>query len=171
MTEPTEHIVIGQGNGDIWPRVVADHPQQRTRLVDMLLRDPDYQGVYARVHASVHFYVQNTGKTADRWLTVGFYATFGAALFVDETTPDGTDWCWAALRPTPIGDPPPIYYDQAAGTLFPPQCVMPLSELRDMVLAWVRTAQRPASVDWMPINGLSWELTEDGRVHVPGPAH
>lgn len=163
----TEHVVIGQGNGDIWPRVVADHPHQRTKLVDMLLRDPGYQGVHARAHASVHFYVRNhddTSEAADRWLTIGFYAKFGGALFIDETTPEGADWCWAALRPTPIEDPPPIYFDQAADTLFPPRCVMPLSELRDVVLEWVRTGRRPASVEWLPINALAWELTEDGRV-------
>lgn len=73
--------------------------------------------------------------------------------------------------PNPIENPPPIYYDQPAGTLFPPQCVMPLSELRDVVLEWVRTGRRPVSVGWLPINGLVWELTEDGRVRVPDPAH
>jgi Immunity protein Imm1 len=168
MTGPTEHVVIGQGNGDIWPRVVADHPHQRTKLVDLLLYDPGYEGVHARVHASVNFYVRSrtddTSDAAERWLTVGFYAKFGAALFVDETTPDGADWCWAVLRPNPIEDPPPIYYDQPAGTLFPPRCVMPLSELRDVILEWVRTGQRPTSVEWLPINGLVWELTEEGQV-------
>ncbi|OLF11451.1 hypothetical protein BLA60_10770 [Actinophytocola xinjiangensis] len=172
MTESSEHVVVGQGNGDIWPRVVADHPHQRVKLVDLLLRDPGYEGVYARVHASVNFSVRNRrADDTNKWLTVGFYAKFGAALFVDETTPEGSDWCWGALRPTPIEDPPPIYYDQPTGTLFPPRCVMPLGELREVILEWVRTGQRPTSVEWLPINGLAWDLTDDGRVHVPNPAH
>ena len=60
---------------------------------------------------------------------------------------------------------------QAGGTIFPPAFVMPLARLRPVILAWVRTGQRPTAADWLPISALVWELTEDGRVHVPGPAH
>jgi hypothetical protein len=47
---------------------------------------------------------------------------------------------------------------------------MPLARLRTVILEWVRTGQRPTSMDWIPINALVWELTGNGRVHVPNPA-
>jgi hypothetical protein len=90
---------------------------------------------------------------------------------VDETTPHGADWAWAALGPEPLATPPTIYYDPDGVTIFPPATVMPLERVRDVILEWVHTAQRPTSVDWMPINALVWELTEDGGVYVPDSAH
>jgi hypothetical protein len=90
---------------------------------------------------------------------------------VDETTPAGADWAWAAVRPGPLTTPPTIYYDPDGVTIFPPAAVMPLTRLRSVILEWADTAQRPASVDWVPINGLVWELTDDGRTRVPDPTH
>ncbi|SDD72444.1 Imm1 family immunity protein [Actinokineospora iranica] len=166
----TDHIVTGHGGYSADPFIVATHEAQRRALVDAMLRDPGLDGVDARNHSTAFFYVADRpmwivdGPPVRRWLRVGFYYKFGGAVFVDETVPDGADWSWAALRPNPIEDPPPIYYDQETDTWFPPASVMPLRELHDVVLEWVDTGKRPTSVDWMPINRTAWSLDGNGQI-------
>jgi hypothetical protein len=157
----TDHVVVGKRSGYASAEVVARTPHQRRDLVDMLVL-PDQEQTEA------WFGIQGQPK---RWMRAGYAGTFGAALFVDETTPHGADWAWAALAPEPLATPPTIYYDPDGVTIFPLATVMPLERVHDVILEWVHTAQRPTSVDWMPINALVWELTDDGRVHVPDPAH
>jgi hypothetical protein len=148
-------VVNASHNGMAYPVITARHINQTGWLVDALLRE---QG-----HTETWFGIEGQPK---RWMRTGYHGEFGAALFVDETAaPNG--WAWATMNPEPMTEPTTIYYDQAAETIFPPMCVLPLTRLRDVILEWVRTGERPTSVDWMPINGLVWELTEDGGVFVP----
>lgn len=153
----SEHVVIGKRAGYTSPEVVSRTHHQRRDQVDLLLL-PSYD------QTEVWFGIEGQPK---RWMRVGYAGNYGAALFVDETTPTGADWAWAALSPEPQTEPPTIYYDPDGVTIFPPATVMPLNRLRDVILEWVNTAKRPTSVDWLAVNGLVWELTEDGGVHVP----
>lgn len=153
----SDHVVIGRQSGYRSPEVVSRSPHQRRDQVDLLVRAGLEQ-------TEVWFGIEGQPK---RWMRVGYAGGYGAALFVDETTPAGTDWAWAAVSPELQTEPPTIYYDPDGVTIFPPTTVMPLNRLRDVILEWVTTAKRPTSVDWMPVNGLVWDLTEDGGVHVP----
>ncbi|GAB3443631.1 hypothetical protein GCM10027436_30790 [Actinophytocola sediminis] len=154
-----QFVVNANHNGMAYPVITARHVNQTAWLVDILLRE---QGA-----TETWFTIEGQPK---RWLRTGYHGEYGAALFVDEAAaPD--DWAWSALNPEPLTDPPAIYYDQDGETIFPPVCVLPLTRLRAVILEWVRTGQRPTSVDWMPINGLMWELAEDGRARVPDSAH
>ena len=151
-------VVHANHNGMAYPVVTARHVNQTAWLVDAMLREKDPTETW--------FTIEGRPK---RWMRTGYDGEYGAALFVDETNaPD--DWAWAALNPEPLAEPPAIYYDEAGGTIFPPTCVLPLTRLRTVIVEWVRTGERPASSDWLPINALVWELTEDGRVQVPDPA-
>jgi hypothetical protein len=148
-------VVNANHNGMAYPIITARHINQTAWLVDTLLGEHG--------HTETWFTIEGQPK---RWMRTGYHGEYGAALFVDETAaPD--DWAWAALNPEPLHEPPTIYYDQPGGTIFPPASVVPLVRLRTVILEWVRTGQRPTSVDWMPVNGLVWELTQDGGVHVP----
>lgn len=100
-------------------------------------------------------------------MRVGFHEGHGGAFFGDETTSGERDWAWVALASEPMDDAPVVYFDQSAGTVFPPQTVMPLDQLRAVVLEWVTTGRRPSSVRWLPINSLVWRLTDDGQLDVP----
>ncbi|MGQ0840905.1 Imm1 family immunity protein [Actinokineospora sp.] len=148
-------VVNANHNGLAYPIITARHINQTAWLVDALLRE--------HAHTETWFTIEGQPR---RWMRTGYHGTYGAALFVDETAAPN-DWAWAALNPEPITGPPTIYYDQPAETIFPSACVLPLGLLREVILEWVQTGDRPISVDWIPVNGLSWELTEDGGVHVP----
>lgn len=161
----TEHIVTGHHNGSVYPFVVATMPQQYWILLDDLLRSPHAD--YPTVHASTFFYVTDEpvrdGHWPAPWMRVGFHEGFGGALFADHTLSDGEDWCWVALAAEPMSHPPTVYYDQDGDVAFPPRTVMPMEQLRAVVLEWVETGERPGSVEWMPINALVWRLDKDGR--------
>lgn len=151
-------VVNANHNGMAYPVITARHVNQTAWLVDALLREQGPTETWYTIEGQ-----------PQRWMRTGYHGDHGAALFVDETAAPG-DWAWAALNPEPLTEPPTIYYDQPGGTTFPPACVMSLARLRAVILEWVRTGNRPTSVAWLPINALVWELTEDGRVHVPDPA-
>jgi hypothetical protein len=156
----TDQLVVNANhNGMAYPVITARHVNQTAWMVDALLRE---QGP-----TETWFTIEGQPK---RWLRIGYHGEHGAALFVDETAA-ANDWAWAALNPEPLAEPPAIYYDLDGGTVFPPACVMPMARLRSVILAWVRTGQRPTAVGWLPINALVWELAEDGNVHVPNPAY
>ncbi|HVV20115.1 MAG TPA: Imm1 family immunity protein [Pseudonocardiaceae bacterium] len=137
-----------------------------------LLQDPFPD--YPQVHASSFFYVTDEpirrGQWPRRWMRVGFHDGFGGALFVDQTVPDRGDWSWAALAAEPMADAPTVYFDQDGDVAFPPGAVMPVDQLRAVVLEWVETGERPRSVEWTPINALVWRLDESGRVVVRSAA-
>ena len=148
-------VVNANHNGMAYPVITARQVNQTAWLVDALLRE---QGP-----TETWFTIEGQPK---QWMRTGYHGEHGAALFVDETgAPD--DWAWAAVNPDPLTDPPTIYYDQAGGTVFPSVSVMPLQRLRVVILEWVRTGRRPATMDWLPINALVWTLTVDGHVRVP----
>ncbi|MGB3445051.1 MAG: Imm1 family immunity protein [Actinophytocola sp.] len=152
-------VVNANHNGMAYPVVTARHVNQTAWLVDALLCEQGPTETWFTIEGQ-----------PTRWMRTGYHGEYGAALFVDETVAP-YDWSWAALNPEPLTDPPTIYYDRDGETIFPSACVMPLARLRAVILEWVRVGQRPTSVDWMPINALAWEPTDDGRVHVPNPAH
>lgn len=163
------HIVSGHHNGSASPFVVAaDHPQQYTMLVTMLLQHPHSN---SQQHARTSFYVTDrpvyeytSNDWPQRWLRVGFHNGYGGVFFGDETTADGEDWAWLALAAEPLAEAPLVYFDQDGDVVFPPRAVMPLDEVRAVVLEWVRTGDRPRSVDWLTINSLVWHLTDNGQV-------
>lgn len=170
----TDHVVSGHGNGHVCPYVVAITPHQRQVLVDTLLTHPAGVLSDSRLHHSAYFYIGDQpvydsapGEIAAAWLRIGTYDGFGGAFFCDQSGPVGQDWAWVALAAEPRQDIPTVYFDQDVETAFPPQTVMPLDQLRAVVLEWVETGQQPRSVRWMPINGLVWRVTEDGRAVVP----
>ncbi|MGH3625350.1 MAG: Imm1 family immunity protein [Sciscionella sp.] len=143
--------------------------------MDTLLSTPAAVLSDPRLHYSAYFYVGDKpayddtalGKIADAWLRVGVYQSHGGVFFCDQSGRAGQDWAWAALAPEPRQDTPTVYFDQDAETTFPPQAVMPLNQLRAVVLEWLETGEQPRSVQWMPINGLVWRVTEDGQAIVP----
>ncbi|MGQ0838046.1 Imm1 family immunity protein [Actinokineospora sp.] len=159
---------LGSGIGD--PYIVAVEPEQRDRLVRLALRDSDHGGIAARNHLRAQFYVDDRpllpGErlSTRRWMEVGYFAKFGAALFIDETTPEGADWAWIAVPQRRIADLPGVYYDQDSQTQFPPRCVMPIDELREVVVEWVRAGERPTSVDWLVVNNFRWKLDGAGDI-------
>src|SRR6266545_7532910 len=126
----TDHVVTAHGGAVAFPLIVAVERVQRARLVDLALQDPGYTGVSARQHASAIFYVWDRpvgiGQGSPRrFLQVGIFAKFGAALFYDDPRRPGDhapaieDSVWIACRPDPIADPPMVYFDQPSGTQFP----------------------------------------------------
>ncbi len=69
-----------------------------------------------------------------------------------------------ALPTKPTADAPTVYFDQPSKIQFPPRCVMPVNELRAIVLEFVSADSRPASVEWLPVNDLRWELDDGGDI-------
>ncbi|MGH3622844.1 MAG: Imm1 family immunity protein [Sciscionella sp.] len=152
--------------------MVAADPGRYGMLVRMLLQHP-YPG-YPDVHVRTSFYVTDqpvldftNNEWPRRWLRVGFHDGYGGVFFGDETTADDEDWAWLALASEPLTEAPLVYFDQDGEVAFPPGAVMPLDEVQAVVLEWVRTSERPRSVDWLTINTLVWHLTNDGQVDVP----
>jgi hypothetical protein len=171
----SSQVVTARGGRIGSPYIVALEPEQREPLVQLALNDPGYTGIAARTHFLTNFYVWDrpVGMGAGapgRGLQVGYFARFGGALFYDDPRPLGDnsptteDWAWLALRPRPLADVPAVYFDQESGTAFPPRCVMPLDELRELVLDFVNTGERPRSVDWLTVNDLHWKLDAMGEI-------
>jgi hypothetical protein len=48
--------------------------------------------------------------------------------------PSNTDWAWIALNLAPLADAPSIFYDIPTPVIFPPVAVMPLDDLREVIL-------------------------------------
>jgi hypothetical protein len=176
----TDHVVTAHGATISHPYIIATERSQRAMLVDLALSDPGRTGVAARTHARATFYVWDRpvgiGQGAPRrFLQVGFFARFGAALFYHDPRPPTDlqsvtteDSVWIALRPEPMADVPMVYFDQESGTQFPPAAVMPLDELRELVLEWCNSSEWPSSVPWLTVNSLSWTLTDHGDIAAPG---
>ena len=137
----TAHIVTGHRNGSVYPFVVADQPTRYGTLVDDLLRPAHPGDPY--VHDSVLFYVADQPVMGDpwpdRWVRTGAHDGFGGVLFADQTVPRGEDWCWVALAAEPLSDAPTVYYDDQGDVAFPPRAVMPVEQVRSVVLEWVET--------------------------------
>ena len=165
-----DFVLTAHGGYTVDPFVVAMDRHQRRALLDMMLRDPGFEGVAARSHSTARFYVSDRpvgvvdGPQVERYLRVGFYHNFGGVYFADNSAAEGADWSWVALRSTPMENPPPIYYDQDTETLFPPAAVMPLDEVREIIQEWASTGERPTHVEWLPINRTTWGLTADGDI-------
>lgn len=164
----TEHIVTGHRNGSVFPYVVATGPDKAWTVVNELLRSAFRDSPYD--HDSVSFYVADRPvlgrQYPDRWLRIGFHEGFGGALFYDGSRLEGEDWSWAALAAQPLPHPPTIYFDTQGGVIFPPRTVMPMEQLRAVVLEWVETGEQPTSVEWLTLNDLVWRLDKDGNVVV-----
>ncbi len=47
---------------------------------------------------------------------------------------------------------------------FPPRMVMTIDMVREVVLEWVETGQRPTSVEWVPMNDYQWKLAGLGAI-------
>jgi len=163
-----DRVVTGVREGNAHPRIVAVNDLQRRGLVDILLTEPG--------PAQTWFFVSDrvvdgqADKWPERWMRTGHHDGYGAALFYDEhPEPDNGEHIWLAHGRQPLVYPPTIYYDPQTPVIFPPRTVMPVSELRTVVLDWLDTGERPCSVEWTVINGLVWELTPEGDAVVWQP--
>jgi hypothetical protein len=67
---------------------------------------------------------------------------WGAAYYREENSP------WIARNPRPAAEAPALMFDSEAGTDFPPDAVFSLDHIRAAVLEYLRTGQRPRSVQW-----------------------
>jgi hypothetical protein len=67
---------------------------------------------------------------------------WGAAYYRHENSP------WIARNPHPATDAPALMFDSEAGTDFPTDAVFPLDQIRAAVQEYLRTGQRPRSVQW-----------------------
>ena len=94
----------------------------------------------------------------------GPFGRFGGVFFSDETVSEGEDWAWLALRPEPFPDPPFVYFDQEAQVQFPSKTIMPVSELREVVVEWANTGERPTCVPWLTVNAPIWTLDGAGDI-------
>lgn len=164
-----DHVVTARGDRISSPYLVAADPAQRDHLVTFALHDPGHTGAQANTHFNTSVYVWDRSAgmgngVPKRWLQVGFYARFGGAVYFDETQPEGEDWAWIALPDKPTADAPPVYFTQETGVQFPPRAVMPLSELREIVVEWVEIGRRPSSVEWLAVNDYRWELDGAGDI-------
>lgn len=151
------------------PYIVATSPAQHDALVTLGLHDPGYTGPEAATHFNTNFYVwdrpvgmgNGTPKTK---LQVGYFARFGGAAFFDESQPQGDDWAWIALPAEPMEDAPLVYFNQEDDVVFPARAVMPLDELRELVVEWVETGRRPGSIEWQAVNDYRWKLDGLGGI-------
>jgi hypothetical protein len=161
-----DRVVTARGDRIAYPYVVATEPAQRRVLVDLALRDPGYTGPSANTHFNVYFYLwdrpvgMGLGDPPRRWVQIGFFARFAGLLYVDDTDAASEDWAWIAVRRQPIVDPPTVYYDQESRTSFPPRSIMTVEEVRDVLLEWFDSGERPGSVRWLTVNDLRWKLDE-----------
>ncbi|MGQ0836976.1 Imm1 family immunity protein [Actinokineospora sp.] len=161
-------MVTARGDRGDSPYIVAIKPTQVEMLVELALREPDATGAATGLHTKINFYVwdrpvgMGLGAPPRRWLQVGFFGRFGGVFFSDETTSEGDDWAWLALRPAPFPDSPFVYFDQEGQVRFPPRAVMPVSELRDVVIEWATTGVRPTCVPWLTVNAPVWQLDGAG---------
>jgi hypothetical protein len=67
---------------------------------------------------------------------------WGAAYLRDQESQ------WIARNPRPAAEAPALLFDAEAGTDFPPDAVFPLDQIRAAVMEYLRTGQRPRSVQW-----------------------
>ena len=160
-----EHVVTAAHDGSFSPRLIAGHVNEHEWLVDALLREDGPTGAWFYVSDRV---VQDDGPFPRRWLRVGYHNGYGAAFFHDDSTAPDEDWAWIALNPEPLADAPSIFYDLPTPVIFPPAAVMPLGRLREVVLEWCATGERPACVKWLAVNDQMWDLDQGGNViHSP----
>ncbi|MGQ0838047.1 Imm1 family immunity protein [Actinokineospora sp.] len=170
-----DHVVTARGSSVVYPHIVAGEPIQREMLVDLALHDPGLSGIYARSHFNTCFYTWDRpvgmGNGAPhQCLQAGYFAKFGGLLFTHDPRDPGDnsatdeDWAWLAVRARPLADVPAVYFDQESGILFPPRCVLPMNELREVVLEFVHTGERPASVEWLTVNDFRWKLDGAGDI-------
>ncbi|SDD92866.1 Imm1 family immunity protein [Actinokineospora iranica] len=164
-----DRLVIGHHNGSVFPHLVADDENEHAWLVDALLREDNPTETWFHVWGGPATFPGPQGKRPRRWLRIGYHGGYGAAFFHDDLTPPGDDWAWIALNPDPLADAPSIFYDLPTPVIFPPVAVLPLDQLRDVILDWCRTGERPAGVRWLAVNSQVWDLDEHGEV-VPDPA-
>jgi hypothetical protein len=166
-----DRVVTARGDRMTSPYIVATDPAQRSALAELGLSDPGLPGPAAGVHFNTNFYVwdrpagMGNGVPSTR-LQVGYFAGFGGAVFFDEAQPDGADWAWIALPRQPMEDPPRVYFNQEDGVVFPRHAVMPLCELRDLVLDWANSGQRPTRVGWLVVNDYRWNIDSAGDLAV-----
>ncbi|HEY0641222.1 MAG TPA: Imm1 family immunity protein [Pseudonocardiaceae bacterium] len=157
----TPWIVTGGHNGLAYPRVIANGRNQTAWLVDALLRESGPTETW--------FFVWDrpvggdTGGHPRRWLRIGYDNGVGAALFHDGGAAPGDDFAWLTVGSSRAAAGP-VYYDRDRPTIFPAGSVLPLGRLRDVILEWVRTGERPTSVEWLPVNSLTWDLTAAGEL-------
>lgn len=165
-----DYTVTALGGSSGGVRLIATRKHELRPLVDLALRDPGYTGVEARTHFNAKFYIDSKplldGDSLTRrvWMEAGYFAKFGGVLFIDETTPEGQDWAWIAHHQDQIEGVPVVYYDEDTETQFPPRMVMTVDMVHDVVLEWLETGERPATVDWVPVNGFRWKLDGLGDI-------
>lgn len=154
----SDHVVTARGRYLAYPYIIATDPHQIDMLADLAMYDPQRTGIAARDHYSMDVYVWDRpvgfGQSfPGRYLRIGYFARFGGAMFADETR-DRQRGLGIALRPAMLYDTPTVYYEMESKTAFPPRCVMPVNELREVVLEWATTGKRPTCVEWLTVNDL-----------------
>ncbi|MDQ3576864.1 MAG: Imm1 family immunity protein, partial [Actinomycetota bacterium] len=155
-------IVTGHHNGSVFPYLVADDENEHEWLVDALLREDDPAETWFHVWDGSITFPGPKEKRPRRWLRIGYHNGHGAAFFHDDTTSVGEDWAWIAVSAEPMTDAPSIFYDLPTPVIFPPVAVMPLERLRELILEWCRTGERPHCVRWQAVNSQVWDLDERG---------
>jgi hypothetical protein len=167
--ESSTAVVTGSHNGWSYPWLVADHVNQHAWLVDVLLgEDGPHETLFYVWHKPVVM-LDSHKEWPKAWMRIGYHNGYGAAFFHDDSTPPDEDWAWIAVSPDPVDDPPTIFYDTPTPVIFPPAAVMTLASLREVILQWCRTGERPTNVDWLTVNSQDWDLDEAGTV-LPEPS-
>lgn len=164
-----DRIVTAGHNGMSYPRLVADHVNQHGWLVDALLQEQGPMETWFYVWDRPVTFPDPNRSWPSRWMRIGYHNGLGAAFFADESGARGADWAWVALAAEPLTDAPTIFYDAPTPVIFPPAAVMPLTEVREIILEWCATDQRPGSVKWLTVNSQVWDLDDNGNV-LPEPS-
>lgn len=170
-----DYVVTGHGIGRRFPYLVATARDQHEAMVDALLSPPLAE---PEAHYGAYFYLGDIpayaddaqGQVADSWLRIGLHRGHGGAYFYYQGERKGEDWSWIALpaeSAESTSDAATVYFDRGTQTVFPAKSVMPVKRLRELVLEWIDSGRPPGSVRWQPVNGLVWQVTDDGEVE-PG---
>lgn len=166
MIDPTIEARIG-GNGISSDRLVAHEPDARVKMVD------EYLANYDRPLRGPLMYVEvkrDDPRSWDEWkedvssiefIRVGIAGDFAAAEYVRGGMKDGKLFFRPSLvtfNSSPSPDSPRVVYDPELSWFFPPETVIPLEQVRRLMIGFVLTGEWPDEVVGRELDLTSMDL-------------
>jgi hypothetical protein len=153
---PVAGTLVASYNGSAYPSYDAVDPDERVALVERFLAEPDLTcelGMDFR--PGVHPPQPRGGGSPHSvgYLLIGFGEGCGAAYLLRRIGPDQDHWPQRSTRGTePSREPSNISYDCHTGHVFVRHTVVPIDQIRSIMIDYALAGTQSDAVRWMPFD-------------------
>ena len=153
---PVAGTLVASYNGTAYPSYEVADPGERVALVERFLAEPDRNCELGMDFRPGVYPPQPRGGGSPHsvgYLLIGFGDGCGAAYLLRRIGPDHDHWPqWVTRGTDPSREPSTISYDCHTGRVFLRHTVVPLDQLRSVMIDYALAGARSDAVRWAPFD-------------------